>query len=94
MFRSCNIYLILCEICDKKDTFNIVCKWVINPPQKHHLFPEAPLLNLQTVRAPPFMQFPPIYWCFATPLKNQIFQRPPIILKFFIFDPIPSSKSN
>ena len=77
MFRSCNIYLILCEICDKKDTFNIVCKWVINPPQKHHLFPEAPLLNLQTVRAPLLCNSPLYIGVLQPPLKIRFFSDPP-----------------
>ena len=43
---------------------------------------------------------PLIYWFFMhlppppLPLKNRIFQWTPILLKFFIFNPVPSFKSN
>ena len=40
-----------------------------------------------------FRQFPPIYWFFVTPSpKNRIFQWTLIILKLFVFNPIPSFK--
>ena len=52
--------------------------WGINPPPSETLplfFAKPPPLNLQSVQAPSFRQFPPIYWFFLNPLPtNRIFQ--------------------
>ena len=55
-------------------------------------FSLSPLLNLQTVKVPLFRQFLPIYRFLLNPPKNQIFQWTPIILEFFILNPISSFK--
>ena len=76
--------------------------WGITHPSKTPppLFCQAPPLpppkNLQTVQAP-FLGNSFLYIGFlGTPpnLKNGVFQWTPIILKFFIFNPISSFKSN
>ena len=76
------------------------------PPQKHHpLFLGKPPFNLQTVQSTSFQAILPIYRFFVnshTPLKLRFFREPPPpekniyidILKFFIFHPIFSFKSN
>ena len=63
--------------------------------KKHHpIFYPRPLLNLKTVQAPLFYAIPHYIFVFPDfPSKNQIFQWTPLILKFFILNPIPSFKS-
>ena len=57
-----------------------------------------PPLNLQTVKAAPFLGNPPLYWFFVNPSppppKSRIFQWNQIILRFFILNCILSFKSN
>ena len=81
----------------------IVCIVVLtSPPLKKnnttHLFfakPPFPLRSANCPSSPLFRQFPPIYVGFSwMPPKNQSFQWTLLILKFFIFNPIPSFKSN
>ena len=72
--------------------------WGLSPPQKHQLLFFLPnlLLNLQTIQALLLRHFASNILIFHAPPppKNRIFQWTPILLKFFIFNPIPSFKSN
>ena len=68
-------------------------------PLKNHpsSFLPSPPLNLQTVKAAPFLGNPPLYWFFVNPSpppKSRIFQWNQIILRFFILNCILSFKSN
>ena len=38
--------------------------------------PRPPLLNMQTVQAPLFLDTPPLYWFFVNPLKVRFFSEP------------------
>ena len=55
-------------------------------------FLPSPLLNLQTIQAPPFLDNPPSILVFCElsppPPKSWIFQWMPKILKFFILNPV------
>ena len=68
--------------------------WDIKPPQKHPppSFLPSPLLNLQNVHPPHFIQSPLYIVFFPTPYEGLTFQGTSIILKFFISNPIPSLK--
>ena len=68
--------------------------WGINPL----LFLTKPPLNLQTVQAPLFRQFPPLYWFLwpprPSPLKVRFFSEPPTYYSFSSLTPILSLKSD
>ena len=70
------LWTLMYVLCNKASGF-IVCIGVSTPLQKHHpLFfaKPNPLLNLQTVQAPLFRQFPPYKLVFREPPpKNGIF---------------------
>ena len=84
------------NIITSQDYFFIVHIGVSTHPQKHRrfLFTQPPL-NLHTVESPFFRQFIPIYCFFPeTAIKNLNFQWTPLILIFFILNPILSFKSS
>ena len=58
------------------------------------LFLAKPLLNLQTVQAHLFRQSPYVFIFHESPLKIRFFSETKKKLKFFIFNPILSFKSN
>ena len=65
-------------------------------PNTNPSFSPSPLLNLKTIQAHSFEAISPPYILdfLELSLKNRIFQSNPIILKFFILNPIRSFKSN
>ena len=58
-------------------------------------FLPSPLIDVKTVQAPLFLGNSSLYigFLWISP-ENQIFQWTPLVLKFFILNPIPSFKSN